>query len=71
MPKTLDEEYHEQLNQNELQDKLDEFFQTHETFMVRLCAVLELDYLEADEEIVLDKVKALVEILYRYESSNK
>lgn len=45
----------------------DRIFHTHETFMVRLCAILELDYMEASEEDVLDAVKKYDKFIQKLE----
>ena len=41
------------------QQKAHEFFTTHEAFMVRLCEILRLDYLEATEQDILAEVQFL------------
>ena len=42
-------------------NKADEFFQAHESLMVRLCRILKLDYVDATDEEVIECVRNLMD----------
>lgn len=47
-----------------LEKKANEFFHAHETLMVRLCEILNLDYTKATDEDVIQKVQKLKQKMY-------
>lgn len=46
----------------ELKEVADKASRAHETFMVRLCEILKLDYTQATDEDVIQKVQELQDI---------
>ena len=51
------------MEQIDYQQKANEFFNIHETFMVNLCEILDLDYLEATEQDVIQAVNSMKNFL--------